>query len=232
MRAVYGYEGFGWFWAFIEMLREDEDHKLSLAGKYVYQGFAKELQTTPEKIKTFIQDCINEFHLFSGDDKSLWSDSLNRRIELYEATRQRYAIAGEKGAAKRWGMKLINDDVIATPQINNNIATENDSIKGKEIKVNKTKEKEIVVVDVFKLYQENIEKITPLIAEHLKDAIETYGEDKLREAIKIAANANRRFWSYVQGTLEKIDKPFKRNGQISDDPDKFIKGKYGHIVQR
>jgi len=146
MISVYGYQGYGWYWRFIEMMREQEDHRLCVSGKYAYHGFAKALLTEPDNIRTFINDCIDEFHLFSKNGDYFWSDSLNRRIQLYEDKKAHYVDAGKRGAQARWGTKNIT-----TPITNNNNAIykngnangdpkEINSIKGKEIKGKESKE--------------------------------------------------------------------------------------------
>ena len=94
---IYGYEGYGWYWALVEMMREQADYKLGINGKYSIQIYADELKTTPEKINGFIQDCINEFKLFVSDDEQFWSESLLRRMAKMEETHQKLSEAGRKG---------------------------------------------------------------------------------------------------------------------------------------
>jgi len=94
---IYGYEGYGWYWALVEMMREQADYKLKINGKYSIQIYADELKTTPEKITEFIQDCIKEFKLFASDDKKFWSESLLRRMALMEETHRKLSEAGRKG---------------------------------------------------------------------------------------------------------------------------------------
>ena len=90
--------------------------------------------------------------------------------------------------------------------------------------------------DIFSLYEENIGMLTPMIADELREAEKLYPETWLREAIKEAVNHNKRKWSYISAILEhwategKNDGTYKRDSKT--DPDKYIKQKYGHIVQR
>ena len=56
--------------------------------------------------------------------------------------------------------------------------------------------------NVFKLYEENIGPLTPLIADALKDAEETYSEDWVAEAIEHAFKRNVRHWQFIQATLK------------------------------
>ncbi len=54
---------------------------------------------------------------------------------------------------------------------------------------------------VYQLYEENIGPLTPLIADALQDAVKTYSEDWIAEAIQIAVENNVRRWKYVEAIL-------------------------------
>ena len=90
--------------------------------------------------------------------------------------------------------------------------------------------------DIFVLYEQNIGMLTPMIAEELREAEKLYPENWIREAIREAVNQNIRKKSYILAILErwategKGDGTYKRDSKT--DPDKYIKGKYGHMVQR
>jgi len=57
--------------------------------------------------------------------------------------------------------------------------------------------------NVFKLYEENIGPLTPLIADMLKDAEELYREEWFEEAFTIAVKNNKRNWKYVEAILKR-----------------------------
>lgn len=91
--------------------------------------------------------------------------------------------------------------------------------------------------DIFKLYEENIGMLTPLIADELREAEKLYPEAWIREAIRVAVNQNKRKWNYISYLLERWVAEGKSDGTHrrdikKTDPDKYIKGKYGHIVRR
>jgi len=91
--------------------------------------------------------------------------------------------------------------------------------------------------DIFSLYEENIGIITPMIAEEIRQAKQDYPETWLQEAIREAAMQNKRKWSYISAILERWSSEGKAGGTYwrntkKTDPDKYIKGKYGHMVQR
>jgi len=84
MRTVYGAEGYGWYWMLVEMMREAEEYKLRLTGKYDMQGLAKELDTDPDRLKEFIADCVKEFGLFESDGQTFWSPRLMDKMKSYD----------------------------------------------------------------------------------------------------------------------------------------------------
>ncbi|MCL2149855.1 MAG: DnaD domain protein [Dehalococcoidia bacterium] len=89
--------------------------------------------------------------------------------------------------------------------------------------------------NIFTLYEENIGLLTPMIAEELRDALNTYPEEWLREALREAVSLNKRSWRYIQRILEHWVAEGKKNyGTHRTDPerDKFVRGRYGGLVQR
>jgi DNA replication protein len=92
-------------------------------------------------------------------------------------------------------------------------------------------------VNIFTLYEQNIGMITPMIAENLKEAEELYPPQWIEEAFKEAVALNKRSWRYIARILERWASEGKDSGEYKrdikkDGPDKYIKGKYGHLVQR
>jgi DnaD/phage-associated family protein len=57
--------------------------------------------------------------------------------------------------------------------------------------------------NIFKLYEENIGPLTPLIADMLKEAEELYRNEWFEEAITIAVKNNKRNWKYVEAILKR-----------------------------
>jgi DnaD/phage-associated family protein len=91
--------------------------------------------------------------------------------------------------------------------------------------------------DLFTLYEQNIGMLTPMIAEELREAEKTYPESWIRDAIKEATLQGVHKWSYITAILErwaaegKKDGTYKRDTKKTDR-DRYIKGKYGHMVKR
>ena len=90
--------------------------------------------------------------------------------------------------------------------------------------------------DIFTLYEQNIGMLTPMIAEELRDAEKLYPEGWIGDAIKEAVNQNKRKWNYISAILKHWSTEGRSDGarrrDFKTDPDKYIKGKYGHVVRR
>ena len=92
-------------------------------------------------------------------------------------------------------------------------------------------------INIFALYEQNIGIITPMIAEELKEADKLYPPQWIEEAFKAAVTLNKRSWGYIARILERWASEGKDSGEYKrdikkDDPDKYIKGRYGHMVRR
>ncbi len=91
--------------------------------------------------------------------------------------------------------------------------------------------------DIFTLYEDNIGLLTPIVADELRAARNLYSNLWIEDAIREAARHNKRRWSYISAILERWGTEGRTDGAYRGDtkkadPDKFIKGKYGHMVQR
>lgn len=66
--------------------------------------------------------------------------------------------------------------------------------------------------NVFVLYEQNIGQLTPLIADQLRDAEDSYPLSWIEEAIELAVENNVRKWRYVHSILERWRQEGKRDG--------------------
>jgi DNA replication protein len=92
-------------------------------------------------------------------------------------------------------------------------------------------------VNIFALYEQNIGMITPMIAEELKEAERLHPPQWIEEAFKEAVTLNKRSWRYIARILERWASEGKDSGEYKrdikkDGPDKYVKGRYGHLVKR
>jgi len=92
--------------------------------------------------------------------------------------------------------------------------------------------------DIFSLYEQNIGVLTPMIAEELREAVKLYPQTWIGDAIKEAVSLNKRSWRYIARILEKWsaegrgDGAYRRDFTQKADPNRYVKGKYGHMVNR
>jgi DnaD/phage-associated family protein len=92
--------------------------------------------------------------------------------------------------------------------------------------------------DIYNLYEQNIGILTPILAEELQEAEHRYPPEWIQEAFRIALRSNVRNWKYINGILKRWEREGKQDGKhVGDtrqerDPDKYHRGKYGHMVQR
>ena len=89
--------------------------------------------------------------------------------------------------------------------------------------------------NIFRLYEENIGPLTPLIADTLKDAEETYSAEWLSETIELAVKHNKRSWKYCEAILKRWKEEGRGEKQdrrdTEEDRDKYIKGEYADYIK-
>jgi DNA replication protein len=96
---------------------------------------------------------------------------------------------------------------------------------------------ETVPPDIFSLYEQNIGMLTPMIAEELQEAEKLYPAEWIESAFKEAVSLNKRSWKYIARILERWAIEGKDDGKPGryfkkeDDREKYIRGKYGHMVR-
>ena len=129
----YGIEGYGRFWIIIETMSEQDNYKLSCE-EWIMDALAMAMLCETNSIKTFVNDCIERYKLFTSDGEYFWSNSLIKRMQIKEAKRLQKVEAGKKGAETRWS----NNGDIATPKQNDGNAIAEHG-KGKERKGKETK---------------------------------------------------------------------------------------------
>ncbi|MFN8378415.1 MAG: DnaD domain protein [Anaerolineae bacterium] len=89
---------------------------------------------------------------------------------------------------------------------------------------------------VYRLYEENIGPLTPMIAESLKDAEREYSSAWVADAIRVAVEQNARSWRYMQSVLERWRKEGRTPhetapGSDEQDGQRFVRGKYAGFIE-
>ncbi|HSL44936.1 MAG TPA: DnaD domain protein [Anaerolineales bacterium] len=89
--------------------------------------------------------------------------------------------------------------------------------------------------NIFRLYEENIGPLTPLIADALKDAEETYSAEWISETIELAVKHNKRSWKYCEAILKRWKEEGRGEKQdrrdTEKDRDKYIRGEYADYIE-
>ena len=89
--------------------------------------------------------------------------------------------------------------------------------------------------NIFRLYEENIGPLTPLIADALKDAEELYSAEWVAEAIDLAVRNNKRSWRYCEAILKRWKEEGRGEKQdrrdAEKDRDKYINGEYADYIE-
>lgn len=90
--------------------------------------------------------------------------------------------------------------------------------------------------NLFKLYEENIGALTPLLADMLKEAEQNYPSAWFEEAIEIAVSRNIRNWKYVDAILarwKENGKDERRDSQDSvKDAKRYTDGEFSEFFKR
>ncbi len=90
--------------------------------------------------------------------------------------------------------------------------------------------------NIFVLYEQNIGPLTPLIADELRDAEQTYPLRWVEEAIQQAVANNVRKWRYVLAILERWRQEGKQDGISHRDSQKELRSQipeeYRDIIKR
>jgi len=87
--------------------------------------------------------------------------------------------------------------------------------------------------NIFALYEQNIGLLTPMLADELRDAEDTYPAMWVEDAFREAVRQNARSWAYVRKILERRDRSEKRGarGRTVNDRRKYIEGEYADLLE-
>jgi DnaD/phage-associated family protein len=92
--------------------------------------------------------------------------------------------------------------------------------------------------NVHRLYERHVATLTPLIAQQLTEAAETYPAAWIADAFEEAVARDRRSWGFIQRLLERWasegrdDAANRRTTAQPLDPHKYTTGKYAAFFQR
>ena len=165
LRSKLGYEGYGLFWAVLELLFTEEN-KLCIED---YDSLAFGLQCDPKVLKQVIED----FDLFVLEDGCFYSRRLNNHIEEINNKSNK----AKENASKRW-----NNATAMQPHSDRNASKVNKSI------VNKSKSIEERIID----FNKSIQSISG-VSDEDKENFFLYWTEKNKSGSKFRAEMERTF---------------------------------------
>jgi DnaD/phage-associated family protein len=88
---------------------------------------------------------------------------------------------------------------------------------------------------IFRLYEQNIGPLTPLIADQLTEAEREYSAEWIHEAFKIAVERNKRNWRYIAAILNRWQTEGrddrKNRSDAQKDGRKYIEGEFSDFIE-
>lgn len=89
--------------------------------------------------------------------------------------------------------------------------------------------------NIYRLYEQNIGPLTPMIAEALRDAEESFPPEWIEEAVRIAVENNARSWRYIDAILERWNKEGRHEQKDRRDTEKdrrrYVEGEFSDFIE-
>ena len=98
--SMFGATGYGVFWRIIEMLHEDQNHKLPLK-KYLFTAVGFQLKVEATEVEQMIHSLINDCELLKSDNDYFYSERVLANMEKRESVIEKRRMAGKRSAEKR-----------------------------------------------------------------------------------------------------------------------------------
>jgi len=168
-----GLEGYGIYWMLIETLRAEPEYRAPLR---MLKGLARKYNTSDEKVLTV----ISKYDLFSRDEVYFWSESLLRRMSIYDDRRRKLQEAGRKGGQARLKGGSSDDQARLEGGLSNPEALKEKKGKERKGKERIEKSKEMSDTDLARV-QWNKDKSEPvrIYLEVFKRPLRSFPRDKI-----------------------------------------------------
>jgi len=85
---------------------------------------------------------------------------------------------------------------------------------------------------IFSLYEDNVGVLSPLLAQELMEAEDSYPESWINQAFQIAVSENKRSWRYIAGILRRWAAEGKDDGKPGRNPEKDNRQKFLNDYER
>ena len=212
----HGAVGYGLYWRIVEMLHEEETHKLPCK-KYIYLALAKQMSTSVEQVEMIVKCCVELCELFVSDNELFWSERVLRNIGKRTEISNKRSEAGKKSAELR---KISTSVGQVSTSVQQNPTKESKGKKRKEkedkynkedlptnlfgdeskdgCKINKVELVRKLYNETFKDVLPSIIKITGKREKAVNSILKDFSIDKIREAFDLVMQSD-----FLKGKTER-----------------------------
>jgi len=216
LRAQFGWEGYGIYFAIIEILREQTHFKL---GKESTEALSTAIGKPLEWMQDFVSNLIRLKLLCKEDGGGLYSESLITRMQFYTDQKEFYREMGRRGAKAKKDKRLSPLKPPASIKVN--------KIKVNKIKDTTTKEPVVIVSNLSKIgklfistWQRNPKNMSETLA--VEKMFYNYQEKHIIQAFRRAAEMDVMTVAYVKGILKKHSEKLAANREIKEAKKKSL----------
>jgi DnaD/phage-associated family protein len=184
------------------MQRQEGDHRyVRFSEVLADKRFTKTLDSNPEQREARLQEAF-ERAVVRGT-------LLCVRLDMPSGSDEFYFMNSDKG---RWSIQLIE--------------------RGNWLPENSRRPIELAIdrPNIFRLYEQNIGTLTPIIADQLKDLLEDYPVEQIEEAIQLAVEQEARSLNYVISILKRQAKEGKGRHEVAGRSAEQ-QPQYGHLKE-
>lgn len=194
--------------------------------------------TEPIQEDELLQDALLNQSLRFDAASRVPYDRIHRGIELAVARDSilRFTVDDDDGETSYWLMLATPDNRVKLDRYRSGL------LQPPEVDGSLPRPARVASVrpGVFKLYEQNVGLVTPIIADRLIEALELYPERWIEDAIAAAVSYNRRNWRYIQRILETWATEGRSNeadrrhqtGSGDFDPARNLRGEYAAVFRR
>jgi hypothetical protein len=227
LQARFGNDGYAFWFKLLEKLASSEGHFIDLSDSARWQLFLARSGVN-ELSGVEILNLLVEMKAIDPElwrtNRIIWCQKLVDNVA--EAYHNRKSPIPQRPVSTPHNLLTMPDNPITT--------TDNPQTILDETILNNTKQESSSLEDILILYKKMIglreeESLDETMEDEVKKTVNIFSAPWVRDAINLSVSRHKD-WFYAVGIL----KNWKRFGKPKDknDPDKYIKGKYGHLVQR
>ena len=202
LRSKYGYEGYGLFWALIEVLRESTNYKIKFNNIKLLQI---SLAHPAKKLQSFIEFCIN-VGLLAKDNQFFWSERLLKDMFFYNEKKTILSESGKKGSLMRWGGDKGGDK-------GGDVDLNGKAYSNRVDKGNKGNRLEGTTLSLFSNFFINENDITRSVIDRANLLIEKYSFEEVEQVFEQVSklDSKQRNIAYIEGFFNPKSKPHKQS---------------------